>query len=333
MLYTLSVNGDNTEKLYWRLLKDAWPNYEVLWREFVVPLTGRPDHIQLKQGTHPLLEEMCMAHYSIFYHLGRAHELLQSLEQKAELARYYDDIFFHMSAATEMVDRFLFVLWKVHVKVQGQADQEPLSLDEVVERAKGFHGKEYKKNYERYLDTGRSVSIPLHKIRDLGGFLIWVVHAEELGKEVWQIADHIRNYRNVMTHNPLIGQLIGPERAIYLPKQDKLSKYRLWSHTFYGETVQSDYVPASDIAEDYLGKFESRVNELWQKLVDLLREWSETEQYKGMLPPEPEGPTVAVGEILGPMTPEEAPPSWPSGTASAPWDLLDADDGGTSRGS
>lgn len=333
MPYTLSKNGDNTEKRYWPWLKKTWPNYELLWQEFVVPLTGRPFDIKLRKGTDPLLEEICMAHYSIFYHLGRAHELFQSVEQKAELPSCYDDIFFHMSAATEMVDRFLFALWKINGRVQGQTDPEPLSLDEVVERARGFQGKKYKKGYERYLDSGRSVSIPLHNVRDLQGSLISIVHAEDLVNEVWQIADHIRSYRNVMTHNPLIGQLIGPGRAIYLPEQDKLSKYRLWSHTFYGETVQSDYVPASDIVEEYLFEFESRVNKLWQKLIELLRDWSETEQYKGMLLPEPERPTVAHEEILGPVSPGEAESSWPSGTASAPWDLLDADDKGTSRGS
>jgi len=315
MPYTLLENGDRKEQRYWPLLKDAWPNYEVLWQEFVVPLTRRPYDIKLR--------------HSIFYHLGRAHELFVSLEQEEVLARRYDDIFFHMSAATEMVDRFLFALWKIHGKVQGQVVPEPLSIDDVVEQAKAFYGKEYQKSYERYLDTGRSVSTPLHNVREqLKTFLKSLDHAEELAKEVWQIADHIRSYRNVMTHNPLIAKLIGPGQATYLPKQDKLSKYRLWSSLFFGETPQSDYVPASDIVEDCLGKFESRVNELWQEFIELLKNWSETEQYKGMLPPEPEGPTVAFEENQGAISPEQAPSPWPSGTASAPWPL-DGDNGGT----
>jgi len=310
MLYTLSKDGDDWERPYWRTLEKAWPNYEVLWREFVVPLTGRPHDIQIRKGTDPLLEEMCMAHYSTFYHLGRAHELFRSVKRNIELARSYDEIFFHMSAATEMVDRFLFAIWKICRKIKGQAAPEPWSLEEVVKHAKRFHGKEYKKNYEEYLNSGRSVGIPLHNVRDSIDSIMALIHAKKLVKEMWQIADHIRSYRNVMTHNPLIGQLIVSERAIYLPKQDNLSKYPLWSSTLYGETVQLDYAPANDIVEDYLGRFESRVNELWQKLIELLREWSETEQYKAMLPPEPEEPTAAVRKIAGAKTSEERAEPW-----------------------
>lgn len=123
-----------------------------------------------------------------------------------------------------------------------------------------------------------------------------LIHAKKLVKEVWQIADYIRSYRNHMVHKPLIGLRLDPKRA-YLPKQDKLSKYPLWSSTFYGETVQLDYVPANDIVKDYLGKFESHLNELWQKLIELLREWSETEQYKTMLQPLPVKPTLPGEEI------------------------------------
>lgn len=286
----------------------------------------------LRQGTDPLLEEMSMAHYSIFYHLGRVHELFVSLEQEEVLARqHYDDIFFHMSAATEMVDRFLFALWKIHGTVQGQVVPGPLSLHDVVEKAKGFHRKEYQKSYERYLETGRSVSIPLHNVREqLKTLLKSLGHAEELAKEVWQIADRIRSYRNVLTHNPLIPQLIDPRRGTYLPKQDKLSKYKLWSSAFYDKKAHLDFEPASEIAKSYLHEFESRVNELWQEFIEALRNWSETGQYKGMLPPEPEGPTVAIEQDQGVMSPGEAPQSWPSGTASVPG-LLDADDGSVQR--
>ncbi len=110
MSYTLLEHGGPFEQQHWGLLEETWSNYQVLWCEFIVPLTRRPEDIGLRADTHPLLEQMCMAHYSIFCHLVRAHLLLPSLAQAGDPARTEDEVFFHMSAATEMVDRFLVVL-------------------------------------------------------------------------------------------------------------------------------------------------------------------------------------------------------------------------------
>lgn len=321
MSWTLLEHGDGFERQHWPLLKDTWPNYEVLWGEFIVPLTGRPQHIGLREGTDTLLEEMCMAHYSIFRHLVRAHLLFPSLQRAGDPARTEDEVFFHMGASTEMVDRFLVVLWKIHQMVEAAAPPEPLSRDELLERVSQFYDTRYAKAHHGYLDTGRSVGLQLHHMRELGRLLVSVAGAEDPANDVWRIADDIRSYRNFLTHNPLVPKLIDKNAVVLLPKLPKLREYDLWSSAFLSETASSDYVPAYKIVRHNLETFESRLNQLWTPIIELLKGMSATDAYAEMLPALPEGPTVTV-----PDSPPTTPPGdsssvmtgiLPSGTASA----------------
>lgn len=316
MTWTLREHGDRFERDHWDLLQDTWPNYEVLWREFIVPLTGRPEHIQLRPDTDPLLEAMCMTHYSIFYHLGTAHGLLQALQNgsDSEYAECYDEIFFHMSSSTEMVQRFLLVLREIR-------------------NILGFYGKEYSTATAERLVSGRLANVRA----ELTTFLTSLDQPEELVKKLWKTGDDIRSYRNVMTHNPRIGTLIDPKGGTYLPKQHKLSEYRLWSSVIYRETSRSDFEPACAIVTRLLEAFESAVNQLWHQVLKLLGDWSSTEQYRNMLPsgsgtatPARAGSVIAVDKLTS-MAKSGAGPTGedrilPSGTAAIDDDTPDLGD-------
>lgn len=52
--WRLMNDGDLFEKAYWPYLKDSFPNYEVFWSLFVVPLTRRiidRKDVQSRKGT------------------------------------------------------------------------------------------------------------------------------------------------------------------------------------------------------------------------------------------------------------------------------------------
>ena len=317
---TLSEDGDGFEQRHWGLLRDTWPSYEVFWREFVVPLTGRPEDIGLRPGTGLLLEEMCMAHYSIFHHLVKAHLLLESLGRVGTLPRTEEDIFFHMAAATEMIDRLLLVLWKIHQRVQPEAPPVPLSADGLVQKASEYHLKGYDLAYDRYLDTGRSVNIPLHNVRALVLSLASTAAADDLTKDVWRITDEIRGYRNFLTHNPLVPKLVDRQGAVLLPKLEKLTAYDLWSSAFLSSTAREDYAPAAEIISDYLKRFEPRVDALWTQVLQLVRDLAATAAYAQMLPPPPEAHMETMADIATPSSGNLAQlfsSSQASGTASA----------------
>jgi hypothetical protein len=79
--FDLDTHGDCNEIEFWPLLRDRFPSYELLWRRLIVPLTCRIDRqsaddpsrsIEFRDGIPANYEAMAMAHYSVYYFLGRA---------------------------------------------------------------------------------------------------------------------------------------------------------------------------------------------------------------------------------------------------------------------
>src|ERR1019366_7484046 len=90
--FALAVHGDRHEREFWPILSHRFPSYEILWRRFIVPLTNRvdpqlaarpQDWIRLRPDVPEQFEKMAMAHYSVFYFLGRAAKRIS--EERAAL--------------------------------------------------------------------------------------------------------------------------------------------------------------------------------------------------------------------------------------------------------
>ncbi|HTW46172.1 MAG TPA: hypothetical protein VMD58_11545 [Acidobacteriaceae bacterium] len=106
-------HGDRSEREFWPLLADRFPSYEILWRNFIVPLTHRIDSlsandpkkwIRLRTEIPVRYEQTAMAHYSVFYFLGRAVKRL--LEEKAVL-NHPEDVLFLLDSVGDNFNSFL----------------------------------------------------------------------------------------------------------------------------------------------------------------------------------------------------------------------------------
>lgn len=106
MPYTIQSHGDMYEQRFYPYLAALFPNYEAFWRDVIVPMTMRDidGQVWLRPGVARDLELLSMSHYSCYYHLGVAHELLTLLNERPYLC---DDSFLHLEAALALVDRFL----------------------------------------------------------------------------------------------------------------------------------------------------------------------------------------------------------------------------------
>ena len=81
-----STHGDEQERKYGGILADNFPNCELFWRHFVVPLTRRilvtddtlGKDINFRKEIDDELRHIAGAHYSIFMHLAFAHHHIES---------------------------------------------------------------------------------------------------------------------------------------------------------------------------------------------------------------------------------------------------------------
>jgi hypothetical protein len=280
MIYALKNEGDYYEKRYWDFLKNNFPNYEIFWRDFIVPLTNRSKGlgVELQKETNSLLENIAMAHYTVFYHFGVAIDLQTKLGQE----EFSEDILFHLSSATEMVERLIFALAKLKAELQQTDFVCKISEDSILELPKEYlSSKSYSKDFEKFRKKGQAVNLRLHSIDEVvQQFMKSISENAANDLKEWQeiVSKPIRHYRNTLAHNPRIGRRFTAKKEIYVPKETKLSEYELWSDVAKSSNI-GDFILLSELLSNFSRSLTERTNNLWVYLIAFMREISETEAY------------------------------------------------------
>jgi hypothetical protein len=112
--FDLGLHGDRHERELWPLVSGYFPSYEILWRRLIVPLTFRIDRraasgtaqawIRFRPGIPKKYQQAAMAHYSVFYFLGRA---ATRISEGGKALEYPEDAFFLLDSVGDNLKSFL----------------------------------------------------------------------------------------------------------------------------------------------------------------------------------------------------------------------------------
>ncbi len=187
--FSLEKDGDQLEKVYWPLfIKNEFPSYEKFWIKWVVPVTGRPKHINFRT-TDELLAigksdsdvYNAQLFYSTLRHLIRSYQILSELTSAVDVER-------QLSLITEGFARLI-----------GAQD----NIFELLERINK------PRNYQPFPDGSTA-----KKVRNQ-----WITVHNPL--------KDIRNYRNYLVHGIMPPAIIDNQR-LCLPDIGKELDYLDW---------------------------------------------------------------------------------------------------------
>jgi hypothetical protein len=111
--FDLGLHGDRHEQELWPLVSGCFPSYEILWRRLIVPLTFRIDRQAASEtaqrwirfrGIPEKYEQVAMAHYSVFYFLGRA---AKRVSEGGRAFEHPEDVFFLLDSVGDNLKFFL----------------------------------------------------------------------------------------------------------------------------------------------------------------------------------------------------------------------------------
>jgi len=111
--FNLLNHGDRSEREFWPLLANHFPSYAILWQRFIVPLTSRIDPqaagdgkkwIRIRADIPAAYQEVAMAHYSVFYFLGRA---IKRITEEESALNHPEDVLFLLDSVGDNLKFFL----------------------------------------------------------------------------------------------------------------------------------------------------------------------------------------------------------------------------------
>jgi hypothetical protein len=192
MPYTLANDGDDFEKACCRtFLPTEFPAYELFWLKHVIPLTNRPNGIQLRDDAALAAigknaEDLAMAqlHYTVLKHLFRADEIRrQRMVSEFELQAGLSALVGAQDVAFELLQRYTnrgtYDPWLEGRPLGSQVKNSGQDAQKAWKKANAYPLQQYR-DYRNKLVHGRTppgmrtaTEIKLPSIATIGKYCDW----------------------------------------------------------------------------------------------------------------------------------------------------------------
>jgi len=270
---TFSSNGDDYERKYGHFLSKEFPNCEKFWQVFVVPLTRRmqgypnelaPD-ISVRESVDSELENIAFAHYSMFMNLVYAH-----LHLEAKLPFSLADVYVHLGAACDLMELVLERWYLLLLRCRGEESHilQKLTRTEFLRIAEEWYDDKYPGFYTHYLSKGKS---PPLRLPSRASILEEYLSSSQHRKDYVRQSQAIREFRNVIVHDVVVGKLIDQGGRVFIPRPQVIQEYRSWrkvaavaSNT---TVIQKDFAEQYTQAKEDTAMLESSINNLWETMI------------------------------------------------------------------
>jgi|SRR5579859_2249997 len=266
----LANDGDGMERAYWPAINENFPNYELFWRDLVVPMTKRIDLPMDSPGRHERRDHVAddvwaasYINYSVFLNLVGAFEhLTQPLS--LSLGNFYT----HLASACDLAEEFLFRVHLLVSKCRGDQipDLDPHSKEEFLQQLGEWYENKYAKAYDLYHKKGKTMIVhvgPREKI--LVGYFD---RRNQAWKDYRSFSQPIREYRNKVVHDVQIGTVrVG--KINLMPRIDKIQEYAamvaIHDALKSPGILKRDFVVREEQMFSDFSTFKERLNALWEK--------------------------------------------------------------------
>jgi len=264
--------GDQYEKKYWLLLKERFPNCEIFWRNFIVPLTKRilppsqvnnEDRIRFREGISEHLKKIASFHYTVFLNLVFSYDHLMNFGLSS-----FEDFYIHLVSACDLAEEFLLKTYLLILECTDRQSKilQKLKKEDFLKLAGDWYDKNYSQLYDKYLSKGKSPPIGIPNRKNI---LDEYFKSESNWSDYKKFSQQLREYRNVIVHNVQIGRIINYENIQLVPKKEKIQNYKMFWEVFSAarnvKKLKEDFINMREEMVMDIGKLEIFLNKLWEK--------------------------------------------------------------------
>lgn len=274
---SFQLDGDSYEQSYGHLVVQRFPNCELFWKLFVVPLTERisdyPNaltrNIRPRNGVDQRLEDLANTNYTTFLNLVYAHIHLQN-DTISSLENFYT----HLGSTCDLVETFLERFFFILMECRGDKCEilQEMKRDDFIQLTGEWYDSNYSNLYEHYFSKGKSIPINIPSRRNvIKELFITYLNNDKLRKQYATFSQSIRQFRNVIVHDVQVGRLQDKNGNTFIPKPKLISKYKTWRQVFSVagdiETINRDFRLKKEQMDSDIAELETIFNEIWKLII------------------------------------------------------------------
>lgn len=266
--FSYSNFGDHYEKNFASMMNGKFPNSEVFWKFFVVPMTKRivsddvNDQIRPRESVSIDIQSISTCHYSIFLNIIYADDCL-----KEKQLGFFENFYAHLATICDLTDDFFLKLFTLRERCYDRTPKglNKLSKEDFISVAESYYTSQYEKDYLNYFSKGKITPQRLISARN-----VLEDYFQHSFKSNWteykKLSQNIRTYRNVIIHNSKVGSLINSENnSIFVPKKEYIGHFKDWKSI--SNVTPKDFslcfVDQKSLMSNDLSDLMKILNELW----------------------------------------------------------------------
>jgi hypothetical protein len=278
--------GDPIERRLGGHIIELFPNYEIYWRNLVVPVTKRVEgypkaillDVGMRQGINEQVEDIISASYTCFLHLVYAR-----MNYESQSMAYLENIYLHLGSAFDLAETFLEKNYLLLLDCTNAKSEilQGLTKEDFIKMAEEWYEKNYSEFHTYYLSRGKAREIRLPSGKNiLKEFIDSSIGDKQLWKEYNEVSKSIRKMRNAIVHDVRLGQII-INGVLVMPKPSIIQNYRTWrsirsvldekDQNKVAMTLNRDFVHYPDQAKDDIESTEKLMNKLWSIVINIMQ--------------------------------------------------------------
>ena len=265
--YRLKLDNHNISRDIARTIEESFPNFEIFWSKYLVPLTGVPRDTSWRIDTFPNLEEIGMSHFGILKSLNFIRISISDINV-GDPKQTFKNIYFHFGLIFDSVETLARNIIVVEdclgiIKIE---ERSKLSKTELITEFTKWVDEKYPSHYNKMITSGKPIFYyPQHD----HNFLKILIPKKSKRKKYSKFSVDIKNYRNFFIHNPGVdismNYSTGELSAI---KKKYIERCKLWSEfRLLVLTKQNYFDNPKLIAHNDFFKVLEILNNLWEFLV------------------------------------------------------------------
>ena len=266
----LATDGDGVEQQHWPVVNEQFSNYEIFWRDIVVPMTKRIELPVGNSGRYLRRDhiaddawDVSYINYSIFLNLVGAFEhLTQPLT--LSLGSFYT----HLASVCELAEEFLLKTHRLISDCLGERipELDPVSKEEFLKQVGGWYDKQYAKSYDHYHKKGKEMMVHVSPQERI--ICRYIEKQNKAWKEYNRFRQPIREYRNKVVHDVQLGTVrVG--KINLMPRIERVREYAsmhaIQDALNNAEVLKKDFVVREEQMFSDFRTCKERLNALWEK--------------------------------------------------------------------
>lgn len=262
-MFQLRKSNNQIENGSAALIEDLFPNYEIFWNKYLIPLMGSDGNWR-NDSIHNL-EDIGISQYGVLKSINFINLSIDKIKVGDPL-QHFKNIYFHFGLTIDSVENLARNICIICDLLEIISIRKELLIEKtsLITKYEKWIDKHYSKSFQDMVEIGKPIFFHPHSAENFMKLII----PKPFSTSYNEFVTKMRIYRNFYIHTPGV-DIIQYDKKLYAIKKEYLNLYRQWSYIRISlENNAYHFDDPKDIVKKDLNETLILLNNVWKYFIE-----------------------------------------------------------------